>query len=73
MKLTEEQKKKMRAGKRVSYKALIRAKCFDCLNVLGNDCGTGWNCEMGEEHTDNFCPLYPAQPWKSIAMPQKLR
>lgn len=47
-------------------RAMVRAKCAECLNLAGNRCG-GFDCDVLD------CPIYPAMPWRGKRMPLKLR
>ena len=47
-------------------KALIRAKCADCLNLEGNH-GHGFDCLVPA------CSLYRAMPWLGKEMPAHLK
>ena len=47
-------------------RAMIRAKCADCLNLKGNGC-RGFDCSV------RACPLYLAMPWLGKDLPAHMK
>lgn len=56
---TPERERQARGKPKRVTRAVVRAKCLDCLG------GRKWDCEIRD------CALYPWQPWPGRAMPSR--